>query len=196
MALIRDIRLDMGQLQDQQAYADVQFSVEFSERELQRNLQYGLYAGLFTGDDRSINTEFENNGAYQTYLMSGYMPFSMGQDWGMPGFTSNGQAFGMPNSGQMGAFSNPNHTAPGAWMSPEGATGFVCWIAREALQPAGTRTHHVERRVTFDFARMPYRGAAYRALVWALPEITQGQASSYPQRAGGQFYRPFQVPSL
>jgi len=199
MAQIRDIRLDMGQLQDQQAFADVQFTVEFSESELRRNMQYGLYAGLFFSDERSINAELDNNGAYQTYLMpmnppmgafSGLGNTGLGANWGLNHGNPNPE-FGAYFGGQPGGYNS--HYPNGSMNEPSRDTGFVCWIARENLQPAGTRTHHVERRVTFDFTRMPQRDANYRALVWALPEITEGYATSQPMRANGNMMQSFQT---
>jgi hypothetical protein len=175
MAQVREIHLEMGQLADQQAFAEVQFSVEFSESELKRNMQYALYVGLFFADERAANTEFENNGAYQTYLMPSMPPMgSFGTQDGL----SNGYP-GQPQFGQ-GFQGNPN-----------ASTGLVSWICRETLQPAGTRTHHVDRRTTFDFTRMPSRGSNYRAMVWVVPEITEGQSYSQPQRLGAGMVRNY-----
>ncbi|MDX2063143.1 MAG: hypothetical protein SFY70_08790 [Bacteroidia bacterium] len=190
MAQVRDIQLEMGQLQDQQAYADLRFTVEFSDAELRRNLQYGLYAGLFYHDSRSLNAEFESNGAYQTYMMPATPPFGFGQvaysNPGMePAFT--------PASGMGMGFMGPQ--GPAGWQ-PQDASGFICWICREALQPAGTRTHHIERRVAFDFTRMPQRNADYRGMVWALPEITEGQAFSRPSGLGMNSFQRFQTQPL
>lgn len=201
MAQIRDIQLDMGQLQDQQAYADVQFSIEFSENELRRNLQYGLYAGLFYNDGRFLNTDFENNGAYQTYMMPAY-PTTQGFGFGGPSPYGYGQFGGGMQGAMFGSATAGNGQFGGGFGSspmgtgtygPNEAAGFVCWICKEAIQPMGNRTHHIERRVSFDFARMPQSNTDYRALVWALPEISEGQAFSRPVSQAGANPQPYRM---
>jgi len=161
MAQIRDIRLDMGVRPDQQAVAEVRFSIEFSETELRRNMQYGMYVGLFVNDERAQHAELEQNGAYQVFRMPT-----------MPPFGADGpEQFGHPHGGQS------------QWR-PYGASGLVCWIARENLHPGQLQTHHIARKSTFDLNRRPMHQNGFRAYVWVVPEITQGQAFSKPVRMG------------
>lgn len=171
MAQTRDIRLEMGWQTDQLAYAEVRFSVEFSEAELRRNMNYGLYVGLFYHDERMYHAEMEQNGAYQTLLMPTY-PYGM--DAGAYGGNMPGQPW------QNGNGSNEAAAHSDGWQ--QRASGLVSWICREQLQPGTTQTHHINRRTTFDLGRMPRQQAEYRALVWAVPEISTGQGWSRPQR--------------
>lgn len=178
MAQIRDIRLEMGQQTDLQGYAEVRFSVEFSESELRRNMHYGLFVGLFYNDGRAFSTDLETNGAFQTYLMPNYPP--VGNDGGL----RNG-GMGGYNNWQGGAQFGIGQSQPFDQATAEYQNGLVSWIARETLPPAGTRTHHIERRTTFDIQRLPNPNGDYRALVWVVPEISQGQSYSNPVFANG-----------
>jgi hypothetical protein len=170
MAQIRDIQLEMGMQPDQQTFADVRFSVEFSEAEMRRNMQYGLYVGLFRNDERAYQAEFETNGAYQTFMMPAHPGVFMGN--GQAADAQFGMHFGNQDSGQRNAQS-----------------GLVCWIARESLMPSQTQTHHITRKTTFDLNRFPKSYNGFRAMVWVVPEIAQGQGWSKPQRLG-QFFQP------
>lgn len=156
MAQIRDIHLQFYREpgREQQWYAQVDFSAEFSRQELQRSQAYGLYVGLFVSEDSPFFQHFAaGQPEYQT--------------WWMP------QA---PPSGQMlqTGFSGNSH--------PMNQTmrGLTMWICREHFQPNQLQTHHIRRRAHFDQQRLHSQApfTDFRAFVWMMPEIYQGQAQS------------------